>query len=120
MEPVQKRRRRQRRHKRVRKRIEGSPSRPRLVVYRSNAHIEAQVVDDRAGHTMAAASTRDAAAALPSGEGKVEASRAVGGLLAQRARDAGVEQVVFDRGGTDYPGRVAALAEGARDGGLHF
>ncbi|MBA3618238.1 MAG: 50S ribosomal protein L18 [Acidothermales bacterium] len=110
---------RARRHLRVRKKVTGSPQRPRLVVTRSTRHIVAQVVDDMAGRTLVSASTLDEA--VRSGEGdKTARARAVGALLAQRAVDAGIGSVVFDRGGNRYHGRVAALADGAREGGLRF
>jgi large subunit ribosomal protein L18 len=108
---------RQRRHRRVRARVAGTPARPRLAVYRSNRGIYAQVIDDDAGRTLAAAST------LPLGGSsgtKSERAAEVGKLVAQRAREAGVEKVVFDRGGYLYHGRVKALADGAREGGLEF
>jgi large subunit ribosomal protein L18 len=106
-----------RRHLRVRKRVTGSPSRPRLVVNRSAKHMFAQIVDDSACRTLAAASTLDAT--IRGGEGdKTAQARRVGELLAQRAKDAGIEAVVFDRGGYRYHGRIAALADGVRDGGL--
>jgi large subunit ribosomal protein L18 len=110
---------RTRRHRRVRKKVMGTAERPRLSVFRSNRHIVAQVIDDRAGRTLAAASTVEAA--LRGGAtGNVAAARAVGSLVAQRARDAGVTTVVFDRGGFQYHGRVAAVAEAAREAGLQF
>jgi len=106
-----------RRHLRVRKRVSGSAGRPRLVVNRSSRHIFAQIVDDSAGRTLAAASTLDAS--IRSGEGdKTAKARQVGELLARRAAQAGIEAVVFDRGGYRYHGRIAALADGAREGGL--
>ncbi|MBW3083040.1 50S ribosomal protein L18 [Bifidobacterium phasiani] len=108
----------QRRHARLRKRIAGTPERPRLVVTRSNRHMVAQVVDDTKGITLVSAST---IADLAGFEGtKVEASRKVGELIAQKAKDAGITKVVFDRGGNKYHGRVAAVAEGAREGGLEL
>ncbi|MDO5081501.1 50S ribosomal protein L18 [Buchananella hordeovulneris] len=108
---------RKRRHLRLRKRIVGTPERPRLVVTRSNRHMVAQVVDDSVGRTLASASTLEAA--LRSAEGKkVDKSRRVGELVAERAKAAGVEAVVFDRGGNKYHGRVAAVADGARAAGL--
>ncbi len=112
---------RERRHRRVRKKVSGTSERPRLAVYRSENHIYAQVIDDTQGHTLAAASTVDQSlrADIPYG-GNVEAARKVGALVAQRAIEAGVSQVVFDRGGFAYHGRVAALAEAAREGGLQF
>jgi large subunit ribosomal protein L18 len=108
---------RQRRHLRVRKKIEGSPVRPRLVVTRSARNIFAQLVDDVAGATLASASTLDPAIRSASAD-KTAKSRQVGALIAQRASQAGITAAVFDRGGNAYHGRVAALAEGAREGGL--
>ncbi len=108
-----------RRHFRVRKRISGTTVRPRLVVTRSSRHIFAQIVDDTAGHTLASASTLDPT--LRGAEGaKISAATAVGTLIAERAKAAGIEAVVFDRGGRKYHGRIAALAEGAREAGLRF
>ena len=107
-----------RRHFRVRKRVTGTVARPRLVVTRSARHITAQVVDDVAGHTLASASTLELRG---SAEGDKSAlARQVGALVAQRAKEAGVEAVVFDRGGNKYHGRIAALADGARESGLTF
>lgn len=106
-----------RRHFRLRKRITGTPTRPRLVVTRSARHIFVQVVDDAAGKTLASASTMEADLRAFDGDKSAKA-RKVGELIAQRAKDAGVESVVFDRGGNKYHGRVAAIAEGAREGGL--
>ena len=114
---------RQRRHDRLRKRVSGTQDRPRLVVFRSNAGIYAQVIDDTAGRTLASASTLDKDLSQVEGAsegGKVGASKAVGKLVAERAKAAGVERIVFDRGGNRYTGRVAALADGARDAGLEF
>ena len=110
---------RDRRHKRLRKKVRGDAARPRLAVYRSNTHIYAQIIDDRAGRTVAAASSAESAFAAD-GEGKVGAAKAVGTLVAQRAKDVGVDKVVFDRGGNRYQGRVQALADAARDAGLDF
>lgn len=110
---------RQRRRTRIRKRLRGDARRPRLSVYRSNVHIYAQVIDDVAGHTLVSASSKEAGIE-PGDDGKVGVAREVGRLLGERATDAGVESVVFDRGGNRYAGRVAALAEGARDAGLDF
>src|ERR671932_759222 len=108
-----------RRHTRLRKRVAGTPERPRLVVNRSSRHIHVQVVDDSAGRTLAAASTMDAS--IRGGEGDKSAqARRVGALIAERAKAAGITAVVFDRGGNRYAGRIAALAEGAREGGLDF
>jgi len=108
-----------RRHFRIRKKVSGSPSRPRLVVNRSSRHIHAQLVDDLAGHTLAAASTLEADVRALSGDKRARSAK-VGELLAQRAKAAGVDAVVFDRGGHDYHGRIAALADAAREGGLTF
>ena len=107
---------RKRRHQRVRKNVNGTAERPRLVVTRSNRHMVAQVVNDQVGHTLVSASTLEKDF---DGKGtKVEKARRVGELIAQRAKDAGITAVVFDRGGNKYHGRVAAGAEGAREGGL--
>jgi large subunit ribosomal protein L18 len=112
---------RQRRHRRVRKRISGDADRPRLCVFRSLRHIYAQVVDDLGNRVLAAAGTLDPALRESrASAGNADAARAVGELIAQRAREAGVERVAFDRGGYLYHGRVRALAEGARAGGLEF
>jgi large subunit ribosomal protein L18 len=108
-----------RRHLRVRKKVTGSASRPRLVVNRSSRHMFAQIVDDSAGHTLAAASTLDPSIRTGGGD-KTAKARRVGELLAQRAAEAGITAVVFDRGGYRYHGRVAALADGAREGGLRL
>jgi large subunit ribosomal protein L18 len=106
-----------RRHRRVRKRVVGSSARPRLCVFRSNNHIYAQVIDDVAGRTLAAASTMEAG--LREGAtGNIGAAKAVGQLVAERALAAGISRVVFDRGGFRYHGRVAALCNGARAAGL--
>ncbi|MFI1013623.1 50S ribosomal protein L18 [Streptomyces sp. NPDC020965] len=108
-----------RRHIRVRKRVSGTPERPRLVVTRSNRHIVAQVIDDIAGRTLASASTLDTS--IRGGEGDKSAhAQQVGALVAERAKAAGVEAVVFDRGGNQYAGRIAALADAAREAGLKF
>ncbi len=115
----QKRDSRIRRHARVRRQVMGTPERPRLAVFRSNRHVVAQVIDDRAGVTLAAASTLEGD--LRSGAtGNVATAARVGTLVAERAKAAGIEQVVFDRGGFRYHGRVAALADAARDAGLEF
>ena len=108
-----------RRHARVRKHITGTPARPRLAVFRSGRHITAQVIDDSAGRTLAAAATVEAAL-RGAGGGNIAAATAVGKLVAERAKAAGVTQVVFDRGGNRYHGRIAALADAAREGGLKF
>jgi large subunit ribosomal protein L18 len=115
------RRQRERRHNRVRLKVSGTSERPRLNVYRSLEHIYVQVIDDVAGHTLAAASTLDAEVkAATDGKKKTEAARIVGQIIAARAKNAGIETVVFDRGGNLYHGRVKALADGAREGGLKF
>ena len=110
---------RSRRHARVRKKVTGTPARPRLVVTRSTRHVFVQVVDDLAGATLASASTMEDDIRGLAGDKTLRARR-VGELVAQRAKEAGVDAVVFDRGGNRYHGRVAALAEGAREGGLAF
>jgi large subunit ribosomal protein L18 len=108
---------RQKRHIRVRARVEGTAERPRLNVFRSLNHIYAQVIDDVKGHTLVAASTLDKGV---SDSAKTEQAKAVGKLVAERAKAAGINTVVFDRGGYLYHGRIKALAEGAREGGLEF
>jgi large subunit ribosomal protein L18 len=110
---------RARRHFRVRKKVAGTTARPRLVVSRSSRHIFVQVVDDTVGKTLASASTMEDALRAAKGD-KTAKARQVGQLLADRAKAAGVAQVVFDRGGNRYHGRIAALAEGARENGLDF
>jgi large subunit ribosomal protein L18 len=112
-----------RRHRRVRAKVTGTAERPRLAVSRSNRHISAQVIDDRSGRTLAAASSTEPALREQLGDGgggNVTGAQAVGRLLVTRAKAAGVSQVVFDRGGFAYHGRVAALAEAARSEGLEF
>ena len=113
---------RRRRHYRIRNRVSGTAERPRVAVYRSLNHISAQVIDDVTGRTLASASTslKDVKSRLDSAKGKVEKSRIIGEVLAERAKAAGVTKVAFDRGGYLYHGRVRALAEGARKGGLEF
>jgi large subunit ribosomal protein L18 len=108
-----------RRQVRVRKKVSGTPERPRLVVTRSSKHITAQVVDDAVGKTLAYASTMEGDLRSKGGD-KTEKAKLVGGLVAERAKAAGVDGVVFDRAGNKYHGRVAALADGAREGGLTF
>lgn len=110
---------RQRRHLRVRKHIIGTPERPRLNVFRSNANIYAQIIDDTNGVTICSASTLDKATEVENG-GNVEAAKAVGKLVAERAIEKGIKAVVFDRGGYPYHGRVEALADAARAAGLEF
>ena len=111
---------RKRRHHRVRRRVQGTAERPRMAVFRSAAHISAQIIDDRAGTTLAAAATVEADLKGAGATGNKTAAAAVGTLLAQRAREAGITKVVFDRGGFLYHGRVAALADAARAAGLEF
>ncbi len=109
------------RHERVRKKISGTPERPRLSVYRSNSHIYAQIIDDAIGNTLVAASTVEKDIAAQIGEmDKKGAAKVVGKIIAERAQAAGIKTVVFDRGGYIYTGRVAELAAGAREGGLDF
>ena len=110
---------RSRRHLRVRKKVAGTPLRPRMVVNRSTRHLFVQVVDDTTGTTLAWASTMEADLRSDSGD-KTAKARKVGEIVASRAKSAGIETVVFDRGGNKYHGRVAALADGARDAGLAF
>jgi large subunit ribosomal protein L18 len=112
---------RRRRHHRLRRKVSGTPDRPRLAVFRSLNHIYAQVIDDASGHTLAAASSLD----KPLREekksgGNIAAAQEVGRLIAERAKEKGVAKVVFDRGGFKYHGRVAKLADAAREGGLEF
>jgi large subunit ribosomal protein L18 len=110
-----------RRHLRVRKTVHGTPARPRLSVYRSLSHIYAQVIDDEAGRTLAAASDVETELrGQATGKDKTNAAKLVGELLARRAIESGVKQVVFDRGGYKFHGRVKALATGAREAGLTF
>ena len=113
--------RRQRIKARIHKRVRGSPERPRLVVFKSDRHIYVQAVDDQKRHTLASASTRDPAlkTSLPRG-GTVAAAKIVGASIAEKLKPLGIEKVVFDRGGYIYHGRVKALAEAAREGGLKF
>ena len=111
---------RRRRHYRVRKKVFGTAERPRLAVFRSDRHIVAQVIDDRAGRTLAAASTHEKDLAAGGPTGNRDAAAKVGRQLAERAKEAGVSKVVFDRGGFIYHGRVAALADAAREAGLEF
>src|SRR5690349_24034817 len=108
-----------RRHSRLRKKVAGSPERPRLAVKRSSRHMVVQVIDDVAGHTLASASSLEADVRAMDGDKKARAAK-VGELIAARAREAGVTAVVFDRGGYLYHGRIAALADAAREGGLEF
>ncbi|MBI4317122.1 MAG: 50S ribosomal protein L18 [Chloroflexi bacterium] len=112
---------RARRHRRVRAKVAGTPERPRLSVFRSHGHIYAQIIDDTTGRTLAAASSLEREAQLKAdGASKIRAAGIVGELVAERARGRGITKVVFDRGGYLYHGRVKALAEGARSGGLEL
>ena len=108
---------RQKRHRRLRARIAGTADRPRLAVYRSLNQIYAQVIDDRSGRTLAAASSLDSRDSKPK---KADAAKAVGTAIAEKAKAAGIEEVIFDRGGYRYHGRVKALADAARSNGLRF
>jgi len=114
MAVLEKRMHKEKRRKRVRRKVAGTASRPRLSVYRSNVHIYAQLIDDDAGETLAAADSRQ----VGESENRKEAAHKVGALIANRASEAGVRAVVFDRGPNKYHGRIAALADGAREGGL--
>ena len=116
MDPSKKRIARHRRQLRIRKRVRGTAARPRLSIYRSNKHMYAQLIDDVAGHTIAAASSKE----TDGGDSKTDVASKVGELIGQRAKEAGVTTCVFDRGGNRYAGRVAALAEAARESGLKF
>jgi len=124
MAQINKNETRQKRHTRVRKRVQGTTERPRLNIYRSTNNIYAQIIDDLAGRTLAAASSLDASLRgdkpAKSGGGNVDAAKSVGTLIAERAKSAGVTKVVFDRGGYLYHGRVQALADAARENGLDF
>ncbi len=112
---------RKRRHLRVRAKLAGTAKRPRLNVFRSSAHIYAQIIDDSEGHTLVAASSvEDAVTSETDGATKTERAKAVGKVVGDRAKAAGIETVVFDRGGFKYHGRVKALADGAREAGLDF
>ncbi|NIJ14207.1 large subunit ribosomal protein L18 [Saccharomonospora amisosensis] len=108
-----------RRHNRLRKKINGTAERPRMSVKRSSRHIVVQLIDDIAGHTMASASSLEASVRSVEGDKKAKAAK-VGELVAARAKDAGISKVVFDRGGNAYHGRIAALADAAREAGLEF
>lgn len=110
--------RRRRIHVRIRRKVKGTPERPRLAVFRSLKHIYAQIIDDRAGRTLVSASSNEKGAP-PSG-GNLAGARAIGRLVAERAREKGITRVVFDRGGYLYHGRIKALAEAAREAGLEF
>lgn len=111
---------RSRRQHRVRKKVAGTTERPRLAVYRSNKHISVQLIDDSKSHTLAAASTLETGVSGNDWSGSVAAATSVGRLIGERAKAAGVDTVVFDRGGNRYHGRVAALADAAREAGLEF
>lgn len=119
--PYDRRAARLQRHRRVRRRVAGTPERPRLVVFRSHAHIYASLVDDLSGHTLLTVSTLDPSVRASGADKKpVQQAKDVGLATAARAKERGIGQVVFDRGGYLYHGRVAAVAEGAREGGLEF
>ena len=105
-------------HRRIRRRVLGTAERPRLAVYRSLAHIYAQVIDDRSGHTLASASSNDKGASMNGGN--VAGAREIGRVVAERAKEKGITRVVFDRGGYLYHGRIKALADAAREAGLEF
>ena len=109
-----------RRHRRVRKKIAGTAERPRLAVHRSNKHLSVQVIDDESGRTLASASTVEPDQRAAGTGGSVEAATRIGTLIAERAKAAGIDKVVFDRGGFAYHGRIAAVAAAARDAGLEF
>lgn len=112
---------RERRHVRVRRTVKGTPDRPRMAVYRSLEHIYVQVIDDVAGHTLASASTLDKdVKKAAKGMRKTDEAKVVGQMIAERAKQAGITRVVFDRGGNRYHGRVKALADSAREAGLEF
>ena len=119
MDAKKKRQARHSRRQRIRKHVQGTAAKPRLSVYRSNDHIYAQLIDDVAGHTLAAASSLEGSV-TKGDDGKTGVAKQVGALVGQRAKDAGITTCVFDRGGNRYAGRVAALAEGAREAGLEF
>jgi len=108
------------RHLRVRKKIQGTTERPRLSIYRSSKHMYAQIIDDTTGKTLAAASTQDKSLTEVGNGGNIEAAKLVGKLIAERAKETGIVKVVFDRGGYLYHGRIQALADAAREGGLEF
>lgn len=110
---------RSRRHFRIRKTLRGTAEAPRLVVHRTSRHMHAQIIDDTVGHTLAAASTMEPKIRSIEGDKKAKGAK-VGEVLAQRAKEAGIEKVVFDRAGYKYHGRIAALADAAREGGLKF
>jgi len=125
MRPERKVKARLRRKKRIRKKIFGTPERPRLAVYKSLKHIYAQIIDDTIGHTLVAASSlspeiREKIAELKAKGGKTEVARAVGELIAKKALEKGIKKVCFDRGGFKYHGRIKALADAAREAGLNF
>jgi large subunit ribosomal protein L18 len=120
MEAKTKREARVRRHTRVRKKVSGTASRPRLAVYRSNRHIYAQLIDDGTAATLAAASDAEVPESEAGAPGKTGRAKEVGKLIADRAKAAGIGEAVFDRGGRKFHGRVAAVAEGAREGGLRI
>ena len=113
---------RKRRHVRLRQKVSGTAQRPRLVMNRTNKHIHAQLIDDTLGHTLASVSTvqKDVAGQVEGGTGSLAAAQIVGAAIAQKAKDVGIESVVFDRNGNQYQGAVSAFAESAREAGLEF
>jgi len=117
---VEKKQIRSRIHRRIRRKLSGTAQRPRLAVFRSVAHIYAQVIDDTEGHTIVSASSVDKGAKTTSRGGNVKAAKVIGKLVAERAREKGIKSVVFDRGGYHYHGRIKALADAAREAGLEF
>ena len=119
MSTVNRRAARLRRHRRIRKKLRGTPARPRLAVFRTSKHISAQIIDDIAGHTLVSVATTEAALRSPDCN-TVAGATTAGALLAERAKAAGITEVIFDRGGYKFHGRVAAFAEAARKGGLKF
>ena len=121
MAKINRREARKRRHQRLRQRVVGTPERPRLNVYRSLHHIHAQIIDDSVGHTLVSASSVEPELRAKLGStGNKDAAREIGLVIAQRAKEKGITKVAFDRGGYIYHGRIASLADGAREGGLEF
>ncbi len=111
---------RRRRHNRLRKKIEGTAERPRMALFTSNKHIYVQLIDDEAGHTLASASTLDATAKETGAAGNVEGGKKIGKIIADKAKSAGIERVVFDRGGFSFQGMIQAVADSSRENGLKF
>ncbi|KLO22630.1 50S ribosomal protein L18 [Marinitoga sp. 1197] len=119
IKPIQKKKLRRKRHLRVRRKVFGTPERPRMAVFKSNKHLYVQIIDDTKGHTLAAASTVDKGLNLEK-TWNIEAAKEVGKLIAKRALEKGISKVSFDRGGFKYHGKIKALAEAAREAGLDF